>query len=468
MNLWKKISYLGVSQGLDFRLTRRIVLANRFGLLIAIVTLIFMAIFLTRDNAPIIPLIGMLTVASCIWFLNAVELTRLSRFLTCLIPPIGLLALNISQKLGGAEVDILQYATPRMIIIGSLGLPFAIFTAFEKKYVWSAVAVILLLGFGYDFIHQWLGIDHQSLGIESKGYGIIFEDSIVLSLIVLAASGFMFSIGHQYDEKAQKLLDDALAQTDFLRKNEEDMKKTLLELEASRQKEEERSWIAKGVAELSEILQTADGSGSIYERWLASLIKYLGVNQGGLFISDEQDGEVVLNLVASYAYERKKFLQRTIHSGEGLVGQAFLEGDRIYLKQIPGEYVHITSGLGEATPRVLVLVPVKTSQSTEAVLELASFSELPPHHLELLDKLSESLASFIANNKVNQRTKKLLEQAQTMSEELKSNEEEMRQNLEELTATQEAMSRKEREYQQRIADLESALTASQIQMPANR
>src|SRR5688572_26862705 len=99
MNLWKKISYLGVTKGLDFRLTRRIVLANRFGLLIAIVTLAFMAIFLTRENAPLIPLIGMLIVASCIWFLNAMELTRLSRFITCMIPPVGLLALNISQKI---------------------------------------------------------------------------------------------------------------------------------------------------------------------------------------------------------------------------------------------------------------------------------------------------------------------------------------------------------------------------------
>jgi predicted nucleic acid-binding Zn-ribbon protein len=94
----------------------------------------------------------------------------------------------------------------------------------------------------------------------------------------------------------------------------------------------------------------------------------------------------------------------------------------------------------------------------EAVLELASFHEMEEHHLELLDKLSESLGTFISNSKVNDRTRRLLQQAQTMSEELRANEEEMRQNLEELTATQEALSRKEREYQDRIAHLEEELS----------
>ena len=80
------------------------------------------------------------------------------------------------------------------------------------------------------------------------------------------------------------------------------------------------------------------------------------------------------------------------------------------------------------------------------------------YHFELLETLSESLATFISNSKINERTRRLLQQAQTMSEELRSNEEEMRQNLEELTATQEAVARKERDYLERIAQLEEELS----------
>lgn len=458
-NLWKSISYLGVNDSQDFRLARRIVLSNRFGLLIAFVILIFLVVFLFRPHAAIIPLLGMLVVASSIWFLNGLELTGLSRFLTSLIPAVGLFILNISQKFGdSATIDILHYATPRMIIIGSAILPFAMFTPAEKKYVISAVAIIILLGFGYDAIHEMFGVDIASLGINDKYYGIVTEDMAVLTIIIIAASAFMFSMGEQYDRKAKSLLDDALQQTENLRSNEENLRKTLRELEEARKKDDARSWIAKGVADLSGLLQVSDDSQNIYERWLSSIIKYLKVNQGGLFIADEDaDGKTQLNLVASYAFERKKFLQKSLSPGEGLVGQAYMEKHSIYLKKVPKEYIHITSGLGDAPPHVVLVMPIRTTHTTEAILEIASFHELEEHHFELLEKLGEALASFISNHKVNQRTKQLLQQAQTMSEELRANEEEMRQNLEELTATQEALARKEREYQQRIAELEETL-----------
>ncbi|HEY9006887.1 GAF domain-containing protein [Ohtaekwangia sp.] len=466
-NFWKKISYLGIAQDQDFRLERRIILSNRFALLIVFVTLIFLVAFLFRPNASIIPLIGMLLVAGSIWFFNSLELTGLSRFITCLIPGVGLFILNISQKFGDpSAIDILHYATPRMIIVGSAALPFAMFTAAEKRLMIGAVSVIILLGFGYNIIHEVLGVDVESLKINNKYYGIITEDVAVLTIIILAACGFLFSMGDQYDRKAKRLLDEALQQTESLRKNEESLRKTLSELEDARKKDDARSWVAKGVAELSTVLQAADNDVNIYETWLSAVIKYLKVNQGGLFLVEERDNKTALQLVASYAFERKKFLQKTIIPGEGLVGQAYIEKHAIYLKRVPKDYIQITSGLGDAPPHVLLVLPIKTTQSIEAVLEIASFHELEDHHRELLEKLGETLASFISNHKINQRTKKLLQQAQTMSEELRSNEEEMRQNLEELTATQEALARKEREYQQRIADLEEALTISRTEAVA--
>jgi hypothetical protein len=457
-SLWKRLSYLGVTAEMDFRLTRRIVLSNRFGMLIAFLALIFMIVFLFRQSSAVAPCMGMVLVSSSILFFNAIGLIHLSRMITTLIPAVGLFVLNISQKFGAAEgIDILHYATPRMIIIGSAVLPFTMFTFDERGYVWSAVVFIMFLGLGYDTIHELLGVDYQTLNIKTDHYGIIFEDSVVMAIMILASAGFMFGMGYQYDLRAQKSLREVLEQTEHLKKNEESLKKTLSELEEAHEKDDHRNWVAKGVAELSVILQS-ESPDKVYDTWLSSLIKFMNVNQGGLFIADENNGKTVLNQVACYAYERKKYLQRVVTPGEGLIGQVFLEGHRMYLKKIPADYMHITSGLGDAPPGVLLVMPIKTTTSVEAVIELASFRELEEHHLELLHKLSESLGTFISNSKVNDRTRKLLQQAQTMSEELRSNEEEMRQNLEELTATQEALGRKEREYQQRIADLEEELS----------
>ena len=456
---WNRISYLGVTADMDFRLERRIVLSNRFGLLIAFLTSIFMIVFLFRENSAILPFLGMLMISSSILFFNSIGLIHLSRTITSLIPAVGVFVLNISQKFGAAEgIDILHYATPRMIIVGSAILPFTMFTSGEKGYVWSAVVFILILGLGYDPIHEAMGIDYKALNLTSNHYGIIFEDSVIMAIIILAAAGFMFGIGNQYDLRAQRVLDEALQQTEFLKKNEESLKKTLSELEESRKKDDDRNWVAKGIAELSVILQS-ESPEKVYDTWLSSLVKFMKVNQGGLFIAEEKEGKTILKQVANYAYERKKYLQREVNPGEGLLGQVYMEAHKIYLKKVPTDYVHITSGLGDAPPHVLIVLPIKTPTGTvEAVMELASFQELQEHHFELLEKLSESLATFIGNSKVNERTRKLLLQAQTMSEEMRANEEEMRQNLEELTATQEALARKEREYQDRIAHLEEELS----------
>jgi hypothetical protein len=464
MNIWKIISNLGTEPDMDFRLSRRIVLSNQFAFLIALLTILFMVAFSSRESVNFLPFIVILAVAAFIWISNAVGLTRLSRLITCLTPALGLLFMNISLKFNEAiKVDILHYATPRMLILGSVILPFTVFTPFEKRYMWIGISLILGVAFGYDAIHSLMGVGYQTLGLKNDFYGVIYEDMIVLTVMIVSAAGFMFNLGNQYDSRTQKLLADAIEQTHQLKKKEEEMSKTLDELELSRKKDEERNWVAKGINEMITILQSGDESAKIFDKILSTLVKYCGMNQGALYVVQvDEDGNEKLRLVSCYAYERKKFIEKTIEPGTGLIGQAYMEGERTYLRDIPAEFVRITSGLGEATPRHLVIIPMKVNKKVEGIFELASFCALEERHFDLFDKLAETLASFISNNRVNESTKILLQKAQIMSEELKSNEEEMRQNMEELTATQEAMTRKEREYQDRIAELEEALGAVRI------
>jgi transcriptional regulator with GAF, ATPase, and Fis domain len=166
-------------------------------------------------------------------------------------------------------------------------------------------------------------------------------------------------------------------------------------------------------------------------------------------------------LVSCYAYERKKFLSRKVDIGQGMIGQCFLEKEKIHLIEIPDDYVNITSGLGAANPTSLLLIPLKTNDVVYGVLELASFKTYKDHEVEWVERLAESVASTVASVRANDNMRQLLEQTQQQAEEMKSQEEEMRQNMEELSATQEEMSRKEREYINRISELEA-----QQQIPA--
>ncbi len=226
--------------------------------------------------------------------------------------------------------------------------------------------------------------------------------------------------------------------------------------------EQRRNWSTTGLAKIGEILRSTGDSIELYDSIIKFLVKYTDSNQGGLFILDDTDADnPFLNLIACYAFERKKFLTKKVQIGNGLVGQCFLEAERIHLTEVPSDYIRITSGLGGENPTSCLLVPLKVNDKVFGVVELASFKLYPEHVVELVEKFAESIASTISTVKINESTKLLLEQTQQQAEEMKSQEEEMRQNMEELSATQEEMHRKEQEYVKRISDLESELSVSE-------
>jgi hypothetical protein len=230
-------------------------------------------------------------------------------------------------------------------------------------------------------------------------------------------------------------------------------------LKKAAEDDRKRNWAAEGLAKFAIILRNNhEKESDLFDDLLSNLVKYLGANQGGLFILDDTDPQDLhIKLVAGYAYERKKYLERRIEIGEGLVGQSYLEQESILMTEIPQEYISITSGLGSANPTSLLIVPLKINENVLGVVELASFKVFEPYQIEFVEKLAESLASAISSSKVNANTKRLLQLSQTQTEEMRAQEEEMRQNMEELQATQEEMERKEQDYRRLIEQLQNEL-----------
>jgi PAS domain S-box-containing protein len=225
------------------------------------------------------------------------------------------------------------------------------------------------------------------------------------------------------------------------------------------EQEKNQHWTNEGLAVFSDLLrQPFQTLEAFSDALIAQLVKYLKANQGGIFIlNDEQAEEPILELSAAYAYNKKKHIQKRIYPGEGLLGQAYLEKETIYLTEVPDEYVQITSGLGEANPRCILIVPLKHNELLAGVLELASFHTMEPYQIEFVEKVAESIATIVSSLKISHRTEKLLQETKIQAESLRAQEEEMRQNLEELKTTQENNERIEQELRHHKDLLEQKL-----------
>jgi len=192
---------------------------------------------------------------------------------------------------------------------------------------------------------------------------------------------------------------------------------------------------------------------------ISNLVKYIDANIGALFIvNDYNSKDIHYELAAAYAYDRRKYFDKRVELGEGLVGRCAQEKETIFITELPQGYIQISSGLGYENPSSLLIVPLKLNDVVYGVVEIASIDIMEKHIVEFVERVSDSIATTISTIKINLRTVKLLEESRVKSEDLASQEEEMRQNIEELQATQEEAARKSAE----MTSLIKAINASNM------
>ncbi|MCS7017817.1 MAG: PAS domain S-box protein [Cytophagales bacterium] len=235
-------------------------------------------------------------------------------------------------------------------------------------------------------------------------------------------------------------------------------------IKRAEQRDEERNWIVSGVAEVGQILRSGNSLQEVGYEVLAYIVQKIEAVQGAFYVVNEQaDGQSLIELIASYAYAKRKYLKSTFRIGEGLVGQAVIEQDTILRTEIPAHYMTISSGiLGDRKPECLLLVPLITNETVYGVLELAGFERFNEVEIKFVEEISAITARTIFNIKVNERTLRLLTEAQQMSEELQAREKTLRENAVIMEATQEELRRINARLEEQVQEVNRSQKRMQL------
>ncbi|HET7230447.1 MAG TPA: HAMP domain-containing protein [Longimicrobium sp.] len=224
---------------------------------------------------------------------------------------------------------------------------------------------------------------------------------------------------------------EARGELDELKRNINQM---ITNLKETTEQNAQQDWLKTNLAKFSRMMQGQKDLESISRLIMSELTPLVGAHHGAFFLAEEEHG-MLLKLIASYAYKERKAVSNRFRPGEGLVGQAALEKKPILLHGVPDDYIVISSGLGEAPPRNIIVLPVLFEGEVKAVIELAAFAPFSQIHQVFLDQLAESVGVVINMIAANMRTEELLEQSQKLTQELQSQSKELQQQQEELRRT---------------------------------
>ncbi|MFH1860461.1 MAG: response regulator [bacterium] len=193
----------------------------------------------------------------------------------------------------------------------------------------------------------------------------------------------------------------------------------------------EQDWLKTNIAKFTRMLQGQRDVFTVAQTLLSELSPLVKASHGVFYIMETIEAthgiekENQLTLLASYGYKERKNISNVWKIGEGLVGQATFEKQMILLTNVPDNYIQITSGLGQAKPLNIIVLPIIFEGNVKAVIELASFELFNQIYQSFLEQLSESIGIVLNTIEASSRTEKLLGESQSLSEELQSQQGEL-------------------------------------------
>lgn len=190
------------------------------------------------------------------------------------------------------------------------------------------------------------------------------------------------------------------------------------------------AWLRNGQSELAEQVLGQLTLNMLGRNVLQFFAQYLGAVVAAVYVRQQHGG---LTRVASYGFSQQQEMQeQSIYSGEGVVGKAAEQDKVITLDDVPQNYFKVSSGLGEGSPRSVLVVPTSDDDKVNGVIELGFLRALTPRDIEFMQLISDNVGTSIEAARYRQRLQEVLAETQQLNEELQVQQEELRTANEEL------------------------------------
>ncbi len=183
---------------------------------------------------------------------------------------------------------------------------------------------------------------------------------------------------------------------------------------------QEQDWLKTNVAQFSGMMQGQRSIESVAQLIMSELTPLVDAQHGAFYMLETDDDGPRLQLIASYGFGGRKTLSSSYRLKESLIGQCAFEKKRILLGEVPNDFLFIATGMGQASPRSVVVLPALFEGETKAVIELASFKQFSSDHLTFLDQLMGSVGVILNMISSSMRTEELLQQLKTSNAELEA------------------------------------------------
>ncbi|HEX2839762.1 response regulator, partial [Hyphomicrobium sp.] len=225
------------------------------------------------------------------------------------------------------------------------------------------------------------------------------------------------------------------------------------------QKNNQQNWLKTNLAKFSRMLQGQKDLVAVGQMILSELAPVVGAHQAEVYVWDSLSEVPRLKLLASYAGEGQSAHGKVVELGAGLVGQCAHDKRRIVLHDASATPLRISTGLTEASPANILVLPIVFEGAVKGVLELASLDSFNPVHHDFLDQLTESIGIVINTIEANMRTEDLLEQSQSLAKELQSRQLELQSTNEELQEKARLLAYQNQEVERKNTEVEQARQA---------